>query len=461
MGQFTRRQLLAERRRRSEIRDRLLSALHPKQRDFVLDPSRRKAALTTRRAGKTYADATALILSAIEQPGEINPFITLSRPVAKRIMWPVLRKLNQAHDLRAEYNQSELTFTFPGGGQVWCTGVDDEQAIDKLRGSAYPCVAIDESASLGQKLGGLVDDVIGPCLLDHDGTLMLTGTPSSVCAGYFFEASTSMPGWSRHHWSVLDNPYLPDARAYLDRIRLERQWDESHPTYMREWRGLWCKSSESMVYRYPAECIVPALPPGSYTHVLGGDLGFDDACALIMASWDPNGPGTLYLHSEWRQNELDVTAFGERIKEYKARNRYRRIVIDRGALGKMIVEELNNRHGAGAYPAEKADKPGAIELLNEDLQRGRVKIVGCPKLISEWDALQWSDPERKIEDDRFDNHLSDAALYAYREARHYRAKLPPPADTRPKAEIEESEYKRKLAKSIADKHGGWADPRYI
>jgi hypothetical protein len=449
MAQWTRQQLLAEKRRRSDKIDGIMRSLHDKQRAFVEDTARRKSALTSRRAGKTYGIASSLILSAIRFPGCIAPFITLSRPVAKRIMWPVLKKMNQVHDLRGDLNQSELTFTLPSGGQVWCTGVDDEKSIDKLRGSAYPCVGVDEAASIGNKLQDLVDDVLGPCLLDYDGQLMLSGTPSAICAGYFFDATNGMPGWSKHKWTVIDNPFLKNAAGYLEQLKAEREWDETHPTYMREWRGLWVKSKESVVYNYLPGNIIDKLPSGSYVNILGGDRGYDDACALVVASWSLEGDGVLYLHDEWKKNELDVTEFGEKIAEYRSKNKFSRVVIDRGGLGKMIVQELNNRHGAGAHPAEKSDKPGAIELFNEDMRRGKVKIVRCPKLTEEWDALQWSDYERKIEDDRFDNHLSDSALYAYREARHYMAKPEKPKDERPASIIQEEQYKTKLAKTIS------------
>jgi hypothetical protein len=289
--------------------------------------------------------------------------------------------------------------------------------------------------------------------------MLLTGTPSAVCAGYFFDATNSMAGWSKHRWSVLDNPFIRNASEYLERLKIENEWDDNHPTYMREWRGLWVKSLESMVYKYTQNNVVDEMPPGDYVHVLGGDLGFDDACALIIASWSLSGDGTLYLHSEWKKNELDVTEFGEKIKEYRGSNKFRYVVIDRGGLGKMIVQELNNRHQAGAHPAEKADKPGAIELMNEDLRKSKVKVVRCKGLTDEWDALQWSDYERKIEDGRFANHLSDAALYAYREAMHYRAKEPPPKDDRSRSEIEAEQYKRNLSKLISSRSRAFADPR--
>ena len=42
---------------------------------------------------------------------------------------------------------------------------------------------------------------------------------------------------------------------------------------------------------------------------------------------------------------------------------------------------------------------------------------GC-EILDEWDLLQW-DEDRRKEDSRFENHLADACLYAWRESKHY------------------------------------------
>ena len=78
--------------------------------------------------------------------------------------------------------------------------------------------------------------------------------------------------------------------------------------------------------------------------------------------------------------------------------------------------------------------------------------VGDP-IIDEWARLQWEDEERKKEDKRQDNHESDAALYAWREAKHYHytpAVAPP---VRNSAEWFAAEEQRMLDAAIADSRG--------
>ena len=56
-------------------------------------------------------------------------------------------------------------------------------------------------------------------------------------------------------------------------------------------------------------------------------------------------------------------------------------------------------------------------MMNDDLATGKLKVIDR-EILKEWDILQWDDSGRR-EDSRFDNHLSDAALYMWRESRHY------------------------------------------
>ena len=94
------------------------------------------------------------------------------------------------------------------------------------------------------------------------------------------------------------------------------------------------------------------------------------------------------------------------------------VVCDTGGLGKSIVEEMRARYGLPIKAAEKKNKASYIEIMNSDLNANCVMVMQGLPLLEEWDILQWDDSFRK-EDKRFDNHLSDAALYAYRESRHY------------------------------------------
>ena len=68
--------------------------------------------------------------------------------------------------------------------------------------------------------------------------------------------------------------------------------------------------------------------------------------------------------------------------------------------------------------------------MQTDLNAGRVKVVRGNPILEEWAVLQWADnkapSDKRQEDPRLSNHLSDAGLYAWREARHWLYEAPPP-----------------------------------
>lgn len=400
--------------------------LFPEQIRFVRDPSKRKAALCSRRAGKSFAVGVYLCETAVAQPDSICIYVALTRLTAKRILWPALRKINQLHALGMAFNATELTVCFPNGSQIWLTGAEDQGQIEKLRGSAYHLVVIDEAASFGAHLDELIDEVLEPALLDHDGTLCLIGTPSAACTGKFHEVTTlRSEDWSVHRWTVLNNPHLPRAQEWLEHRRLKNGWTLDHPIYRREWLGEWVWDAESLVYKFSAENICSSFPPQkaqTWHHILGVDLGYHDNTAFQLVSSSSDGPN-CYIHRGEKHPRMDVTNVAAKIREYMAQWEITQVVIDTGGIGKMLAEELSIRQGLPIKAAEKTDKMGAIELLNGDLFARRVFVLHGEPVLREWEVLQW-DETRKKEDPRYPNDLSDATTYAYREAVHW-AHRPP------------------------------------
>jgi len=69
---------------------RFLADLHPKQRAFVRDKSRRKVALCSRRAGKSHGILAWLIDGALEDPGGLSVYVARSKGDARRILQPAI-----------------------------------------------------------------------------------------------------------------------------------------------------------------------------------------------------------------------------------------------------------------------------------------------------------------------------------------------------------------------------------
>jgi phage FluMu gp28-like protein len=71
---------------------RLEDHLFGEQLAFIQDPSPNKVAVCSRRAGKTTACAADLVHTAINNPGTVSLYITLSRNNAKKIIWKEIKE---------------------------------------------------------------------------------------------------------------------------------------------------------------------------------------------------------------------------------------------------------------------------------------------------------------------------------------------------------------------------------
>ena len=353
-------------------------------------------------------------------------YLAMTRRQAKKNIWPILKVLNRKFNLNLDFNETDLEVRLTNGSFIMLVGCDDSRQVDKLRGNHYELVVVDEAASFGISLDNLIDDVIGPALLDNDGTFAMIGTPGAACVGPFHDVTNiGKDGWSVHKWTVFDNVNLPKAKAGIEHLKQIRGWDDNDPTYLREYCGRWVRDANSLVYSFTVANVVDQLPKFEH-HVLGVDLGFDDATALSVVSWNDREK-VAYIHDSTKESGCVVSEVADKITSYTRRYAFDRIVVDQGGLGKMIVQELSQRYQLPLHAAEKSDKAGMIKFMNSDLKSGRVKVLAGDDWTKEAQILQWDETHRR-EDGRFQNHVTDCVLYAYRESRHWlsREEIAPP-----------------------------------
>jgi len=409
----------------------LADSLFPKQRAFVMDRAKRKSALCSRRAGKTQGFAVSASLSALEMvPGDVA-YIGLTIGSAKRLMFRPLQKLNRELKLGFEFNKADLTATAQNGNTIFLFGANTEDDTEKLRGLKLKKVQLDEAASFRRHLRYLIEEIIEPTLIDTDGVLEMGGTPSAnPIENYFHDVTTGeIKGFSNHSWTILDNPFIPHAGRWLKDYRARKNWALDHPIYQREWLGLWTTDGDTLVYKYRrANNHYDGKPPPKLMHILGCDLGFDDAFTIVVIGYNED-TRLCYVVDQFKKSGLLPSQMAEKIKEFQETYKPISIVGDHGGLGKAICMEFQQRYHIPIKPAEKAQKRAYIELMNGDLLSGLVKIEDGSPLANEMKSLQWDADKPGKEDERTPNDLCDSALYAWREAKHYlgeeRAPLPP------------------------------------
>lgn len=415
-----------EKASKSDTAELIYESLFQKQKDFIDHPAKEKVARCGRRAGKSTGGLGGLAINALRHPGTAYLYAGLTRRSAKRIGWKALKALNQKFNLNLEFNATDLTATFPSGSEIIFIGLDDLDAAESLRGEKFRIILLDESASYGPHLKYIVEEVLTPMLMDEDGALWWMGTPSAACAGPFFDADIKAPKAEvpSFHWTCLDNPFIPHAERWLATYRKKKGWSEDNPIYLREWLGLWRKDESSLVYRYDEDrCRGVLSPQLTWNYILGVDLGYDDATAIVVVAYSESSPN-LYVVDEFKKSQMIPSTVADKVREFQVRYSPVATVVDTGGLGKSIAEEMKQRHNVQLKPAEKNKKREYIELMNSDLFEGQVKFTSAvPLLKGEISMLQW-DEDRKHEAAGFENHLCDALLYAWRESGHWGYKRP-------------------------------------
>ena len=430
------RDILNELSKRKNKPFKLEDYLFAEQLAFVRDPAQYADAITSRRAGKTTSCAADL-MDAIQCPwdGSTCLYITLSRANAKRLIWPALKHLNNVHSLGCEFNESELCVTSASGNPLYLSGASDRTEIEKFRGLALKKVYIDEAQSFPSFIEELVNDVLVPGLMDHQGKLRIIGTPGPIPNGYFFEHSKST-STSHHFWTFFNNPHLPFLKKGVTHQQsLESELNRrgvgiDDPSIQREWFGRWVLDTNSLVYRYNSSVNdYDKLPREKYNYILGVDLGFNDADALAVLAWSDTSPGT-YLVEEKVTTKQTISDLVAQVEHFRTKYDISKIVVDQGGLGKKIAEEISRRWAIPVQAAEKHRKVEYIELMNDALRTGRLMAPTGSRFAQDCMKVEWdrdkSTPDKKVISSRFHSDICEAVLYAWRESYSFTYEKPAP-----------------------------------
>jgi len=403
----------------------LTQFLFEKQLKFVEDPEPFKVAVCSRRAGKTIACAAHLIHTAITTPDVICIYITLSAANAKKLVWKEIKKINTEYKLEGSVNDTELSVTFRNGSIIYLSGAKDKSEIEKFRGLPLKLCYVDECQSFRGYIQELIDDVISPALLDHAGTLCLIGTPGPTPTGYFHTCAEVSTVWSKHYWTFFDNPHIAlksgkTHQELLDRELKRRGLTVNDPSIQREFFGKWVLDSDSLLLKYNSNVnhyqSLPANIP-KWNYIMGIDVGFRDADAIAILAWSEHDPVT-YLVEEVVTTKQGITELAEQIEALNKKYVIDKMIMDMGALGKKIGEELIRRHKIPVEAADKTRKMENVEILNDALRTGRFKAKGTSRFAQDSYLVEIdrdkSTPERTVVSDKYHSDIIDAVLYAFK-----------------------------------------------
>lgn len=453
----------------------LLDRLFKLQRDVLEDPSRRKAVLCAGRAGKSFTFAVAILVGLLTIPRANILFIAFIRSEAKEILWNLLKALNDEFQLELRFSEQELTITNGKGAWARVAGCESWGDVDKFRGVPRHLVILDETATWPPDLlQYLIREVIEPRLGDYKGTLILGGTPGTILAGIFYDATgdhstevrltedgpvaTSRPfverdevkwkgvewSWSLHRWELRDNTSERGKSAYEEALILKKKngWSDDNPIWMREYRGRWMADGTRLVFRYdsarddwtPGERTPEnpfGLPPGhAWRLVLCCDMGFHDPFALQLGAFSDTHPD-LHQVYEWPPADSPLDGTGMTVGSVAEQiNRAHALIdmddmevecADLQGLGGMVVETLAQEHGIHLEKLEQREKRDHIEMVNSGLVERRIKVLRGSRLSQEMAVVAWDQTGLKMRPNQRNNNC-DAFLGVVRHSRHLEAR---------------------------------------
>lgn len=399
--------------------------LFDKQLAFVEDPAPFKIAVCSRRSGKTVSCAAHLVHTAINNPDTISVYITMTGTSGKRIIWKEFKSLVNRFNLPVKINDLDLSLTFPNRATIYVIGAKDETEIEKIRGIGIKLCYIDECQSFKEYIEYLIDDIIGPALMDNMGSLCLIGTPSAVPVGYFHKCWTQSEGWAKHSWTFWDNFKWPAVlQGHNHKEIFEREMKRSgrvltDPSVRREFFGEWATDIDSLLIRYNKDKNdFNSLPAHKkFTYIMGIDVGHDDADAIAILAYSDDDP-TTYLVEERIAPKQDITDLMNQIKELDKMYKVSKMVMDTGGLGKKIAEELIRRHQLPIEYADKTRKMENIALLNDALRIGMLRAKKDSRFAQDSFLVEIdknkTKPDRIVVSSRFHSDIIDAVLYAFK-----------------------------------------------
>jgi hypothetical protein len=421
-------------------------ALMPQQLKFVDDPARLKSLLAPRRAGKTRL-CTAYLFQAVLNPASVakawvergEPPIARywapTRERAKRLMWRPLIRFAERFRIPINEKESEQIIYLENGGEIRLVGADKDKEAQKQRGDATVLELPDEASVYGNHLESMIEEVIGPSTDDFMGVVGLMGTPGIVFDGYWFgvsgpaDESKRIDGWSRHWIDSFDNTYLPHLKAEVLEKKRQKKWADDNPTWLREYRGQWVNDLSALFYAWDPDrnsygtqvSDRPRLQGSErWEYALGWDLGNPKNQALTLWSFTRHEEELYECFSQrgfdsWE----DLAGCIRKLEQDFGRLTYK--VADAGGLGGELIKEFGQKHGIHFEHAKKTDKFAFVTEFNDELRRGVIKTLRGSELSNEYVTLP-KDPEDETQPaEGYPDHCSDAALYAWRRAKHWQA----------------------------------------
>lgn len=348
----------------------------------------------------------------------INQLFDLVIEVAGKLELPIKRS-----------SKSDGDIEFTNGSTIKFGGVNDIAAIDKYRGYKYKMVIVDEVGHIknGQYL---IDEVLTPATADFAGSqMMFTGTPPRV-KNYATRLWNSKI--RKYHWTAEVNPFIPDFRAFINRVCEEKGLTIDDPFIQREYFGnMNAYDSDAIVFKgWKTYHDLPKLLNGEVvidgrafhpTWVyIGVDWGGTDNNAIVSVAVDLVDKRAL-VYDVWADRMVGTEVIKATIhnKYIMAQELLKRYGIEENRI--RVITDTNqvefcvdlHKEGLPVEKAVKYDMMNSVEEMSAELRTGRCLVPDTWKeednyLVKDLNSTVYV---RDEETDALKSEIDDAAYH--------------------------------------------------
>lgn len=400
------------------------------QRDVLVEINHSKKILVccSRRAGKSYFCAGAIVKSALKNPGSRIIYINLTFKNAVKQIWDNVIKASEYTGLqidKSSKNDGEIEWV--NGSSLRIKGNSNNAEADTLRGESKVSLVIIDEAFHQKNMEYAINEVIMPFLADlgDKATILCTGTPPRIPHTYMEKLWSNDKTWRHYHWTAENNPHIPNFEKFIEEVCKAKGLTKDAPFIQREYYGvIGAYDTEAMVFKnYQTYTELPT----SFTAnriAIGCDWGFSDYNSIITVAYNTQS-GEAYVIEEKKFNKATVSDIITEVKRsYEAaKNRFGiddiQILCDTNE--QSITYELYANQHLPAYNAYKYDKASAIAQLSDWLRSGKIKVnANDIYLKDEFERTLYKRDEDddsilpEIDDDIFHPDAIMALLYASR-----------------------------------------------
>lgn len=349
-----------------------LPAIHSGQQVILASEARFRVLACGRRWGKTRLGALLCLEMALRRGRAW--WVAPSYKMAF-VGWRLVTQL-AGQIPGTEIRKQDQLVMMPGGGSVQIRSADNPQS---LRGEGLDFLVMDECAFIPEEAW---TEALRPALSDRLGRALFISTPKG--RNWFWRAflrGQDGGEWQAWQFPTATNPYIAASEIEAARLSLpERIFRQEYlAEFIDDAGGVFRRVLEAATAQRQPQ------PEKGHRYAMGVDWGkHNDFTVLTVLDLD----GQTVAEID-RFNQIDYQVQLGRLSGLYERFRPVAIVAERNSMGEPLIEQLQ-RQGlpVTAFNTTNATKTQAIEALALAFERGDLRILNEPALISELQAYE-------------------------------------------------------------------------